>query len=194
MKRVTAIVVALLISNIALAGNIYKCKGTNGVPIYQNSPCAQASKTLMHEQYANPVESAPVQQRQANYGNSAPQSAYYGAAPQQYQVQDAPPQQQAQTDGHLCHAGNKTWMQTAPCPSSYTRYDSAPVTGTTFGGTQIHGTVSVPHEYHVEDNALDHDAMCQAISAHVNVGQSRQSSADSTYERNKLRSQYNCGS
>jgi hypothetical protein len=38
-------------STAALAGDIYICKGTHGENVYQNAPCATASKELAHRQY-----------------------------------------------------------------------------------------------------------------------------------------------
>lgn len=86
MNRWTAAgvwVVACLLVPAVRAGNIYTCKGANGVNTYQNLPCAKPAEQIQHATYddalARPGTPAPTAPRD-RYGTAAPAHRGMGAA------------------------------------------------------------------------------------------------------------------
>ncbi|HET8898533.1 MAG TPA: DUF4124 domain-containing protein [Rhodanobacteraceae bacterium] len=67
IARVLLAVIGVTAVFSANAGDVYKCKGADGVPIFQNTPCSTPSAQLRHDRYQvrepNTKESAASSQR-----------------------------------------------------------------------------------------------------------------------------------
>jgi hypothetical protein len=176
-----------LLASVGLshAGDIYTCKGANGVNTYQNTPCAKPANQLQHSTYdaslARPGTPArddvqePVQQREV-YQAPPARDAY--ARPQQ---------SPAAPSGYQCTAGRRTWIQKTPCPATYSTSNFVGIDGHLMDGTPVHGTGFVPRENPVQQQQLSRDALCDQVRAGARVGQGGGSDASQSYERNKLK-------
>lgn len=180
-----AIAVALMSARAAHAGDIYVCKGANGVNTYQNTPCPKPVDQLQHSTYnaemARPGTPPPDDVRQPV---------------QQREVYEAPPQVGANTSAprvaaapaaYQCTAGNRTWIQRTPCPATYQTSQFVHVDGHLVGtGEPVSGTGVMLNDRPVQQQTMGHDALCDQVRAGARIGRGG-SSASQSYERNKIK-------
>jgi len=168
----------------AQAGDIYVCKGANGVNTYQNTPCPKPASQLQHSTYdaslarpgtppADGVQQ-PVQQRELYRAPAAGST-------------DANPPPPAAPTGYQCTAGRRTWIQRTRCPTTYTEAQSVDVDGRTIDGQMVTGTGWINIEKPVQQQTMDRDTLCDQVRAGARIGQSGGSDASQAYERNKLK-------
>lgn len=175
-----------LLTSVGLshAGDIYTCKGANGVNTYQNTPCPKPESQLQHSTYdaslarpgTPPPDAAeqPVQQGEVN--QAPPRAVADSSAPRQ----NTPPA------AYRCTAGNRTWIQRTPCPATYREGQSVDVDGRTMEGQMVRGTGWIDVEKPVQQQVMSQDALCDQVRAGARIGQGG-SSASQSYERNKLK-------
>ncbi|HET6631554.1 MAG TPA: hypothetical protein VFG73_02445 [Rhodanobacteraceae bacterium] len=191
MKRVAVLAGLLVLAAGAQAGDIYKCKGPNG-PVFQGRPCA-AGATQAHQHYHDEPSNRPVVHRPSyRYHSSRPAVVVQRSAP----VVRSAPRRAASTAAHRCTAGNKTWVQTGPCPTDYSVKVHSHLDGwahTAYGDLPVSGESYRKEARPVRDNAMSKQALCTALSNHAAMGQDSDNGPDDAYERNKLRDQMNCG-
>jgi len=178
-------VLGLSVAHTVIAGDIYVCKGSNGVNTYQNTPCPKPADQLQHNTYdaslARPGTPPPddvrqpVQQRELHQAPLA-DAANTGSSP----APIAP-------TGYQCTAGRRTWIQRTPCPATYQDSQSVDVDGHTIDGQMVTGTGWINVEKPVQQQAMDRDALCDQVRARARIGQSGGSDASQSYERNKLK-------
>jgi hypothetical protein len=169
----------------ARAGDIYTCKGANGVNVYQNTPCPTPQAQLRHSRYDESLARAP-----------APQAGEPQAV-QQRVVQEPPPagghestagqggEAPAPTVAYQCTAGRRTWIQKTPCPSTYSQAAPVNVTGFTASGQHFTGSGFMNQQTPVRQQSMDQDDLCDRVRAGANVGGNSESSR--SYERNKIK-------
>ncbi|WP_244754314.1 DUF4124 domain-containing protein [Rhodanobacter sp. B2A1Ga4] len=176
----------LVCAGWAHAGDIYTCKGTNGVNVYQNTPCPPKQPQLKHRQYDESMARAPspqatepqvVQQRVVQ--GQAPADGYANTAGQGREVAPAP------TVAYQCTAGRRTWIQKTPCPSTYNQAAPVNVTGFTASGQHFTGNGWVDQRAPVREQSMDQSSLCDRVRAGANVG--GDSEASRSYERNKIK-------
>jgi hypothetical protein len=109
-------VAALVAMGSAHAGDIYTCKGANGVNTYQNTPCATSTKQLGHQTYSADMARAPAPSAdEYGYGSSdaaprmAPRAATAGGG------QAAAPAQQSFGHGLGTSAYQRGEVRTMRC-------------------------------------------------------------------------------
>ena len=170
----------------AHAGDIYVCKGANGVNTYQNTPCPKPASQLQHSTYdaslarpgtppADGVQQ-PVQQRELHQAPAAG-STYTN-----------PPPAPAAPTGYQCTAGRRTWIQRTPCPATYQASQLVQVDGHMIDtGRPVSGTGWMESEKPVQQQTMDRDALCDRVRAGARIGQGGGSDASQSYERNKLK-------
>lgn len=95
--------------------------------------------------------------------------------------------------GYTCESNGRTWVQVDPCPLTTTTIRSEPVTVTDQQtGRRLQGSTTVREKHAVREADMDRDEICERLKSNPNVSQKRTGSADSAYERNKLRQQNGC--
>lgn len=179
------VVVFFAISGGAHGGDIYTCKGANGVTVYQNTPCPTPQAQVKHSSYDEslarapaPQEGAPqvVQQRvvqeQVPAGGTASTAGQGGEAP-------------APTVAYQCTAGRRTWIQKTPCPSTYRQVVPVDVSGFTASGEHFSGGGFMDQQAPVRQQSMDQQTLCDRVRAGANVGGNSESSR--SYERNKIK-------
>lgn len=168
---------------LAHAGDIYVCKGANGVNTYQNIPCPTPSAQLQHNTYdaslARPGTLPPEGEQQVQ------QREVYQAPPTGT-AHSTPQKEPAAPMGYQCTAGRRTWIQKAPCPATYSSSNFVDINGHLMDGTPAHGTGFMPVDKPVQQQQLDRDTLCKQVRAGARVGQGG-SSASQSYERNKIK-------
>lgn len=169
----------------AQAGDIYVCKGANGVNIYQNTPCPKPASQLQHSTYdpslARPGTPPPDDVQQPVQQRELRQVPLAGAA-----ETHSPPPASAPT-GYQCTAGRRTWIQRTPCPATYQASQFVRVNGHMMDtGQPVSGTGWLDAERPVQQQTMDRDALCDQVHAGARIGQGG-SSASQSYERNKLK-------
>jgi hypothetical protein len=181
------VIAFLAVSGVVHAGDIYVCKGANGVNTYQNTPCPKPASQLQHSTYdaslARPgtpppddVRQQPVQQRELH------QAPLVGAA---YSNSSAAP---VKPTGYQCTAGRRTWIQRTPCPATYQASQFVHVDGHMIDtGQPVSGTGWMDSEKPVQQQTMDRDALCDQVRAGARIGQGGGSDASQSYERNKLK-------
>lgn len=169
----------------AHTGDIYVCKGANGVNTYQNTPCPKPASQLQHSTYdaslarpgtppADDVQQ-PVQQRELLRAPAAGST-------------DANPPAPAAPTGYQCTAGRRTWIQRTPCPATYQASQLVQVDGHMIDtGRPVSGTGWMESEKPVQQQTMDRDALCDRVRAGARIGQGGGSDASQAYERNKLK-------
>lgn len=169
----------------ARAGDIYTCKGADGVTVYQNTPCPTPQAQLQHSRYDESLARAPAPQegelqavQQRVVQEQAPAG---GGANTAGQGSEAP----APTVAYQCTAGRRTWIQKTPCPSTYSQAAPVNVTGFTAGGQHFTGNGWVNQPAPVRQQPMDQEALCASVRAGANVGGNSESSR--SYERNKIK-------
>lgn len=178
--------------SLCMAGNIYVCKGKHGVNVYQNTLCANAAAQLQHSTFnddvGRPSAPEPAYERMPT-GNSNNASAAVAVA----NHRNAPVQQSSEPVQHAyaCQAGNKRWIQSTPCPATYTKSQMVDVDGYSDNGTPMSGTAFVPTQAPVQSQTLDAQQICDRLNHFASTGHG--DAAAQGYERNKLRAKYNCG-
>lgn len=190
MKNQVLVAALLLASYAAMAGDIYVCKGSNGVKSYQGTPCANATDQLSRGAYDDSLgrEGTPV---------SASNSDTQALPVTQTMVQESNPgpgalAPVAEPAGYQCQAGSRLWVQKKPCPATYTVSKVVDVDGHDQSGNLISGTGTIQQEAPVQSKQMTSDDICDSVHKGVKVaGGSRAS--DQSYERNKLRNENNCG-
>ncbi len=179
------VVAFFALSGGARAGDIYTCKGANGVNVYQNTPCPPKQAELKHSRYDESLSRAPaaqdtddqvVQQRvvqeQPPAGGSASTTRQGGGAP-------------APAAAYQCTAGRRTWIQKTPCPSTYSQAAPVNVTGFTVSGQHFTGNGFMNQQAPVQQQSMDQSDLCDRVNAGANVGGDSESSR--SYERNKIK-------
>lgn len=169
----------------AQAGDIYTCKGANGVNTYQNTPCPKPESQLQHSTYdpslARPGTPPPDDVQQPVQQRELRQVPLAGAA-----ETHSPPPAPAPT-GYQCTAGRRTWIQRTPCPATYQASQFVQVNGHMMDtGQPVSGTGWLDAERPVQQQTMDRDALCDQVRAGARIGQGG-SSASQSYERNKLK-------
>jgi hypothetical protein len=167
---------------LAHAGDIYVCKGANGVNAYQNTPCPTPSAQLQHNTYdaslarpgAGPQEGGQQIQREV-----------YQAQPTGSEHSN-PRQEPATPMGYQCTTGRRTWIQKTPCPATYSSSNFVDINGHLVDGTPVHGTGFMPVDRPVQQRKLDRDTLCEQVRAGARVGEGG-SSVSQSYERNKIK-------
>lgn len=179
MRWTTQVVLGLVLCAVtasAEAGDIYVCKGADGVKRFQDVPCAKPAEAAGHQQYdanmarqpAPPAYVAPPPRA------AEPPERYEASA---YEPPPAPP------SAYKCTAGRKTWVQMTPCPKTYTVFDPVDVSGYTNTGEHVNGFGTVRRAAPVQQQSLDRSELCTLVRQHVSMGQRRESL--NAYERNK---------
>lgn len=177
-----------LLTSVGLshAGDIYTCKGANGVNVYQNTPCPTKQPELRHSTYDESLSRAPATQdtepqvvQQRAVQEQAPAGAHAGTADQ---GSEAPP---APTVAYQCTAGRRTWIQKTPCPSTYSQAAPVDVSGFTASGQHFTGSGWVDRRAPVRQQSMDQNELCDRVRAGANVGGG--SEASRSYERNKIK-------
>jgi len=183
--RCLVLVAAAVGVGSAAAGDIYVCKGANGVNTYQNTPCPKPASQLQHSTYdpslarpgtppADDVQQ-PVQQRELRRAPAAGST-------------DANPPPPAAPTGYQCTAGRHTWIQRTPCPATYQASQLVQVDGHMIDtGRPVSGTGWMESEKPVQQQTMDRDALCDRVRAGARIGQGGGSDASQSYERNKLK-------
>lgn len=185
-------ILLFLIHQVALAGTIYKCKDAKGVVIFQQVACAagqrigaksfqpvpdspnRASNDELEEQLER-LEAIVAEQRQSLPPSASPSNV----------------QEDIKPSGYMCNDGRTQWVQSDPCPASTSRYESRFVNGVTTTGAPISGTISQKVANPVEQQELSRSEMCEQLRSNP-ATKSRGASANSTYERNKMRDANGC--
>lgn len=190
-RAVVAVLLAML-SNMAVAGDIYICKNTSGSKTYQNTPCATAAATLKHgtfdpaleQQGAHVDESGQVvvQQRIVTSASGVARAVNYGG--QQVAQQDT-------TAAYQCTAGRRTWVQRTPCPATFGVGTSEHIEGFTNYGTHVSGTAFGTQQAPVQQNNLNQQTLCDQVNAGAKMGRGL-SDTQQSYERNKIKNEQ-CG-
>lgn len=173
----------LLAVGVTHAGDIYTCKGPGGVNVYQNTPCPTPQAELKHSQYDAAMARAPAPPPVAYAGSQAMPGQVNAAPPRE--VQQPVQQQGDATAGYRCTAGRKSWIQFAPCPSTYNAPALVDVDGFTTTGQHVTGTGWVHQQAPVRQTTMDRDTLCAQVAAGANVG--GRTDGDKAYERNKVR-------
>lgn len=179
------VVAFFALSGGAHAGDIYICKGPNGVNSYQNTPCASPAAQLRHSEYdatlARPGTPPPVTEVERGGSVMVPPQV------------SPPPRQPVQTAqarpivGFRCTDDYRSWLQVTPCPTSTSRSELVNVRGTlTTTGEPVTGTAFAPRTVPIQQEALDADAFCGLLGTGVRLGRGLSASSES-YERNKIK-------
>ncbi|KRE86915.1 hypothetical protein ASG75_01740 [Rhodanobacter sp. Soil772] len=180
------VVAFLAVSGGVHAGDIYVCKGANGVNSYQNTPCPTPAAELQHNTYDAAL---------ARPGTQPPPDGAQQPV-QQREVYQAPPAGDAYVNsqrspsaptGYQCTASRRTWIQKTPCPATYSTSNFVDIDGHLMDGTPVRGTGFMPVDKPVQQQQLSRDALCDQVRAGARVGQGGGSSASQSYERNKLK-------
>lgn len=170
----------------AQAGDIYVCKGANGVNTYQNTPCTEPANQLQHGTYddsmARPSTPPPNELRRPVQQRELHQAPLVGTA-----YNNSSPAPAAPT-GYQCTAGSRTWIQRTPCPSTYQDSQLVRVNGHMMDtGQQVTGTGWVDSDRPVRQQTMDRDTLCDQVHSGARIGQGGGSDASQSYERNKLK-------
>jgi hypothetical protein len=193
----------LAVSGVVHAGDIYVCKGTHGEKVYQSTPCPTPDKQVDHRKYDPSIVRAADgsagatervytsaasgygEQMEAGGGYSRSGGVRYssGSPPVPGEQASPPP---AAPKGYRCTAGNRTWVQQTPCPSTYAGSNFVDVDGHLMDGTPVHGTGFMHVDKPVQQQ-LDNDALCEQVRSGARIGQGGGSDASQSYERNKLK-------
>ena len=171
-------------AGLAHAGDIYTCKGADGVNTYQSAPCANPAAELSHRQYdqglarsaarstehpgrmPDPSPASPV---------PAPPAAAYSAASRQ------------PTAGYLCTNDKGSWIQLEPCPTITTRTERTDVYSyVTSTGERVNSTGYAQKPVPIHQRELDQDALCGQVLAGARFGRGL-SDTQQSYERNKIK-------
>lgn len=181
-----AALAGLIWAGTAAAGDVYVCKGPNGVNSYQNTPCAPG-KELKHQTFSDSLgrPPAPPAYREIPPPPPLPENPGRGIGVAGLDVEREAPA------GYECTAGRRTWVQTAPCPATYTTGAPITVNGVNQFGQPIHGTGTVAQQAPVQQQELDHDTLCSKVQDGANMGHGWTAGRQS-YERTKLRGQLGC--
>lgn len=194
--RITSIVTTILLCGAFMASPcaaapVYKCKGTTGETIYQNTPCPSGTQQLGRGEY-NSAPDAPS--RYDSAGDVVNQ-----ISARQDTTRDAGGLGAVRPNdpvAYHCSTDKRTWIQSTPCPETSTRVvsSSCDVDGTVVGtGQRVNGlgTCSRREVIQVRTQPLDKSAACASLSKNARTAEKGRN-ADSTYERNKMRDQLNC--
>lgn len=170
----------------AHAADVYVCQGPHGTKIFQQEPCPKSTTPIAHGTFQRqPDAPSPYQPMQNNYSTTG--ARIYSRARTVAQPVANPPQQVA---GYICTAGDRKWVQTSPCPPTYTKSVPVDVDGQTISGEHVEGTGWVDLQAPVQQQQQNRAGMCGAMGdPGVHVKHSGQSDV---YERNVGKAKY-CG-
>lgn len=194
MKRMLAssLFILMLIHQTAVAGTIYKCKDAKGVVIFQQVACV-TGQGIGAKSFKRVPDSPNRAQNDSREELIERVEAMIAERERVLPQRAGSPNAQAgaKSSGYSCDDGRTQWIQSTPCPVSSGRYESRFVTGTSTTGAPISGTISQRVENPVEERGLSRSQMCERLRGSP-ATKSRGSSADSTYERNKMRDANGC--
>ena len=182
----TWVVAFLAVSGGVHAGDIYVCKGANGVNSYQNTPCPTPAAELQHNTYDAALARPGTQPPPDGAQQRVQQREVYQAQPAGDAYANSQQGPSAPT-GYQCTASRRTWIQKTPCPATYSTSNFVDIDGHLMDGTPVRGTGFMPVDKPVQQQQLSRDALCDQVRAGARVGQGGGSSASQSYERNKLK-------
>lgn len=186
MKRSWKLVAMIMLSQLSavvLAGDIYTCKGADGVNIYQNTPCSKVGSQISHNTYNESMAKPSALPLQATAPEQQAGDSFHASPATPTAVAQAAPQAPS---AYQCTAGRRTWVQFTPCQATYTVGGVVDIEGRTSSGERVSGTGFVPTQRPVRQTVLDKDALCDKVRAGTMIAGAGSPSSQS-YERNKIK-------
>jgi len=189
MRNAKWMLLGVLLTAHATAGEVYKCKDAAGHVTFTNIKCPDKA-TVQHygtyeaapdspDQYYQAADTAQsIRDRRAGNDNAPSYSGSLAPA-----SSNAPPD----TSGFQCAANGKTWIQSSPCPATSSRTVTDAVSGTIVGtGEHVSGTATRRETVPVTQRNLSRDELCDQLGQRAKTAE-RGRASDSAYERNKMR-------
>lgn len=191
----------VLAAALATAASAYKCKQSDGSIAFQQTPCAATAEQLGHQSYERqpdaphqqyvPSRDGAEAQMRAEAEAGAEARAVAGSRGVLAPVPTIPAPVVA--EGYSCSDGSKTWIQQAPCPPTVKTNRFVPVSRAVGPrGERANGSAVVQQETPVQQRPMTREDICRQVRSGADTQQKEQRASDSSYERNKLRSQYGC--
>jgi len=179
----------LLIGGHADAVELSKCMSKTGQTTYTDGPCpdAAAKSAAGNFKRDEPPRAAPVQANDGAYnpdlqGSPTTREVY----PNISSSEPAPV-----PSGYRCQAGDRSWVQTQPCPSTSERTVKERVHISSWDATGP-ATITRKETVPVEQQQLSRGQLCDEMKRRAAESGMSKRSAPDAYERNKLRLANGC--